>query len=442
VAKSQKAVKLYLVSLGCAKNLVDSERILGLFGRMGATVTSDVGEADLAVVNTCAFIKEATAEALETVFQVRASLKPGARLLVLGCLPSRYGSSLPLGEADLLLPRDRYGELPAIISGLFPQEGGKAPLLGPFESWDRQLGTPPWRAFLKVSEGCDHACAYCVIPKIRGPLVIRDPGELASEASGLASKGVLELTLVAQDLTAYPGLVRLLARLGDIPGIRWIRLMYLYPERVTREMLKAFNGMERLVPYLDVPFQHASRRILRSMGRGSLDPRKSVDLIRAAWPGAAIRTTLMTGFPGEDEGDFKELLNFVEESRFEHAGFFKFSPEEGARAAGFPGQVPQFLKERRRRRLQSVQSKITEALNKRRIGQSITILVDGTVPGAVPLSYGRGTFQAPEVDGQVFFEGEQPIPGTLVKATIKKARGVDLVAVLDAGPGQRGMIKG
>ena len=498
MAESQKALKVYLVSLGCAKNLVDSERILGLFESLRLAPADSAEEADLAFINTCAFIREAEEEALETIFSVRAALKPGARLVVSGCLPSRRGEDLLLPEADLLIPRSRYGELPELIAELMaplssggadagPEEressrkrsgrkgpeqkgarkesdasgpgkgppaesgsfsgGGKteAPPPGslfgapgfsrrPFESWERVLSTPPWRAYLKIAEGCNHRCAYCVIPKIRGKLASASLESLAAEAGRLADSGAIELTLVAQDLTAWKDgdqtLADLVERLSEIQSIKWIRLMYCYPERITKSLLSALRTLPKAVPYLDVPFQHVSKKILASMGRLKNDPYKTIELIRSFWPEAAVRSTFMTRFPGEAEDDFNELRRFLESAKLDHAGFFAFSPEEGSRAALFSGQIPEALKESGRMSLFALQEGITESLSRLKIGKTFEVLTDGPSPESDLITCGRASFQAPEADGLIYFEGVQPEYGRLVKARITKAGGFDLAAVL------------
>jgi MiaB/RimO family radical SAM methylthiotransferase len=442
----------------------------------------------LALINTCAFIREAAKEALEAIFEVRAQLPPGAKLIVCGCLPARYGRELNLEEADLIVPRSRYGELPSLLEGLFGKggarppaarggeggeggegfEGGEgvkggegakdadddgvaaqgpaapgsqaaaaAPYSAPFESWGRAVSTPPWRAWLKISEGCARKCTYCVIPQIRGPLAPEPKERLFREASRLAEGGALELTLTAQDLTAWTegeeGLLSLLERLSGVPGIKWLRLMYVHPESLTKGLLEGLRSLPKVAPYLDVPFQHASKKILKAMGRGRTRPYETIELIRRHYPEAALRTTLMAGFPGEGEEDFQELTRFLEFARFDCAGFFKFSPEEGAPAASLSGRVPQILKEKRVRRLRALQRKISESLGKQRVGSVVDVLTEGPSPDSDLVACGRGPFQAPDSDGLIFFEGPQPPGGLMVRARVKRARGFDLTAVWEGG---------
>jgi MiaB/RimO family radical SAM methylthiotransferase len=292
---------------------------------------------------------------------------------------------------------------------------------------------------LKIAEGCGRGCSYCLIPSIRGPLAPVPLEALRREAGRLAGAGVLELTLVAQDLTAWRDgkldLGDLCRALSEVPGLEWIRLMYLHPEALTPRLVRAFREAPKVVPYLDVPFQHASPRILKAMGRGRTRPMETVGMVRGIWPEAAIRTTIMTGFPGEGEEDFRILRDFLREARLDHAGFFKFSPEEGTPAARMAGQVPRGVSERRRRALSSVQRKASRELNRARVGSVADVLVEGPSEDAPEVACGRGSFQAPDADGLVYFDGEQPEAGRIVRARILKAGDFDLTAeFLDARP--------
>jgi ribosomal protein S12 methylthiotransferase len=424
-----------MVSLGCPKNLVDSERLLAATRALGFEPTLEPGEADLLVVNTCAFIQAATEEAVAAILELAALRKPGSRMAVVGCLASRYGPELAAGlpEADLVMaPSDYLG----FMGELARWYGAAAPAdPGPFETWARFPGTPPWRAWLKIAEGCDNRCSYCLIPSIRGPLRLRPLDGLLAEAALLAGAGVRELTLVAQDLTAWRqgdlGLADLARALSGIDGLEWLRLMYAYPERLGRRLVGELARVPKLVPYLDVPIQHASPGILRAMGRKAADPLPLVRGLREWWPGLALRTTLMVGFPGETEEDFGLLAAFLEEASFDQAGVFKFSPEEGARASALPGQVPASVRERRRRRLMSVQRRVSLARNRARVGQEKTVLVEGPSADSPLVMTGRADFQAPEVDGLIVFDGRQPLPGQMVRARLLKAGPYDLVAGIE-----------
>ncbi|MDR1039472.1 MAG: radical SAM protein [Deltaproteobacteria bacterium] len=479
-----KGLKVHLVSLGCAKNLVDSERLLGEAARiLSAGVCAVPEEADLVMLNTCAFIRAAQEEAVAAVFDLKSRMKPGARLAVLGCLPRLADGRLELPEADLVVPVGSYAEFPEMVGRLFgpggdagggmdgaPGRGAAVSLDGapdgvlkgvgpggvrlvsppPFESWERAPeGTPRFRSYLKIAEGCDRRCSYCLIPSIRGPLAPVPLAALMDEAEALAAAGVLELTLVAQDLTAWRDgthdLGDLCRELSGIAGLRWIRLMYLHPDGLGGRALERLKAAPKVVPYLDVPFQHASARMLGAMGRGRADPMDVVREVREIWPEAALRTTLMTGFPGETEEDFRIMLDFIDEARLDHVGFFKFSREEGTPAARLADAVPRGVAERRRRTLAAAQRKVSRAANRARVGRILEVLVEGPSDDAPEVSCGRGTFQAPEADGLVYFDGEQPQAGSVVRARIVRAGDYDLVASLaepEAGDRDAGKSRG
>jgi ribosomal protein S12 methylthiotransferase RimO len=422
-----------MVSLGCAKNLVDSERLLGCLTGLGLVVTDDPKAADLLMVNTCAFIEPAVKESIETILELSQGKKKGAKLAVVGCLPSRDLAALvsDLPEADLLATRADYPRLPQLLANLMNL---KAKPLGPFETWSRQLSTPPWRAYLKVAEGCDHRCAYCLIPSLRGPLATRSLAELTREAAELVAGGVVELTLVAQDLTAWchdgQDLGDLVSALAAINGLKWARLMYAYPERLTEKLVRRLAQIPRVPPYLDLPIQHASPRILKRMGRPASDPLALVKRLREWWPGVALRTTLMVGFPGEDESDFEKMVALVEEARFDHLGVFAFEPEEPAPAARFPHQVPRMVAKKRRIELLKRQRKISLANNRARVEAEYDVLVEGPAEDSPLIMTGRAYFQAPEVDGLIYFDGVQPLGGQVVRAKVTRAQAYDLAAGL------------
>jgi ribosomal protein S12 methylthiotransferase len=417
--------------------MVDSERLMAATVSLGFRPTTDPEEADLLLVNTCAFIEEATREAIAVIMCLAGRRKPGAKLAVTGCLASRYGAELAadLPEADLILAPKDYQGFKSRLAARFRDLACVPREAGPFETWARSPGTPPWRSWLKIAEGCDNRCSYCLIPDLRGPLRLRPLEELMREAEILASDGALELTLVAQDLTAWSdgdrGLDVLVRELSSLAGLRWIRLLYAYPERLTERLVRSLAGLPSVVPYLDVPVQHASPKILKAMGRPAKDPSPLIRSLREWWPGVALRTTLMVGFPGETEEDFDLLVGFLETAAFDQVGVFKFSPEEGARASGFPGQLPKAVKERRRRTVMSRQRRISLALNRARVGQEKLILVEGPSADSDLVMTGRADFQAPEVDGLIIFDGLQPRPGQMVTASLTKAGPYDLVASIE-----------
>jgi ribosomal protein S12 methylthiotransferase len=374
---------------------------------------------------------------VEAILKAASLKKKGARLAVTGCLAARFGPDLgeALPEADLILPPGRYDDFALWVAHSFGS--GMPPAAGPFETWERRRGTPPWRAWLKAAEGCDHRCAYCLIPALRGPFRARPLTELLEETEGLVASGVKEVTVVAQDLTAWRdkdlGLADLARELSGIKDLAWLRLMYAYPERLTEAMVKSLAQIPKLTPYLDVPVQHASPAVLRRMGRKPGDPVELTKKLRRLWPGVALRTTLMVGFPGETEADFDLLVRLIEEGRFDHAGVFKFSPEEGVRASTMPGQIPKMVKEKRRRTLMARQRRVSLALNRARVGSLTEILVEGASEESDLVMTGRGPFQAPEVDGIIYFDGEQPAAGDIVGARLIKAAPYDLVARLAPG---------
>ena len=436
---------IHLISLGCAKNLVDSERVLAsAAANLRLTPTALAAEADLVVINTCAFLQSAVEEALEAIMEVGRQKKPGARLMVMGCLPARYqgteGEDMARGltEVDAWLRPSEYAGFEAAAARLLGRK-----LKDPSVSFSpeglpaggRLTGTPFFRAFLKIAEGCDNRCTYCLIPKLRGGLKSYPEDQLVREAETLAAAGVRELTLVAQDLTAYgrdqgrpgalPGLVKALSK---VKGLDWLRLLYAYPERLSEGPVKDLANTPKVVPYLDLPFQHASAGILKRMGRQRPTPPLAlVDNLRRWWPGLALRTTLIVGFPGETETHFAELMDFVNQAAFDHLGVFKFSPEPEAPASRFPDQVAQGIKEKRRRRVMAAQRKISLAGNKARLGQIVPVLVEGPDEENELVMTGRGPFQAPEVDGRIYFDGDQPRPGQIVDTLLIKAAPYDLV---------------
>jgi ribosomal protein S12 methylthiotransferase len=434
---------IHLISLGCAKNLVDSERLLGS-ALASFRPVADPAEADLIIVNTCAFLQSATEEALEAIMAAGAAKKPGAKLVVAGCLPARYEGreriSLAAGlpEVDLFLSPPDYPRFEAELAKLMHL---KTPPPVPAFAADggigggRVLSTPPFRAYLKISEGCDNRCTYCLIPRLRGPLKSEALERLAREAEELADSGVKELTLVAQDLTSYgrdrnekEALIKLAKRLSATPGLEWLRLLYVYPERLTEKLVKTLADTPKVVPYLDVPFQHGAPDVLRRMGRrADIRPLALVEKLRSWWPGLALRSTMIVGFPGETEKDFEQLAAFVSEAAFDHLGVFKYSSEEHTPASRMAEQTPPHLKEKRRRRLMAIQRKISLRLNRGRVGQTTPVLVEGPAPDSGLVVVGRASFQAPEVDGLIYFEGPSPRPGAIVPTLLTKAAPYDLV---------------
>lgn len=430
-----------LVSLGCPKNLVDSEVILGLLSEEGHSLTTDPSKGEVIIVNTCSFIKEATQEAIETILRLTPYKREGrCRLLIVsGCLPQRYGKILEkeLPEVDLFVGTGSFHKIPHLIT---QKRKRKSFLSGQTFLYNDQtpriLSTPPSTAYLKIAEGCSRTCTFCTVPKIRGPYRSRTMRSVLKEGERLADQGVRELILIAQDTTAYgedlrdgTSLERLLKGLVRVEGLRWIRILYAYPSsaRFTERFLELISREEKICPYLDLPIQHIDDQILRRMGRRSKG-REIQDLIgkiRTFIPEIALRTSLIVGFPGESESQFNALLHFVEEVQFNHLGAFQYSPEEGTPAFRLSNPVPEEVKEERLRILMEAQKKISLKKYRRMVGRKAEVLVEGMDSERTVLR-GRIQTQAPEIDGCVFLKGKAR-PGDWVKALITQALPYDLV---------------
>jgi ribosomal protein S12 methylthiotransferase len=434
-----------LVSLGCAKNLVDSEVILGLLSKEGYLLTTDPSRAEILIVNTCSFIEEATREAIETIFQLSRLKKEGrCRLLVVsGCLPQRYGKVLEkeLPEVDLFVGTGAFQNLPKLLSQKPKRKSflPKSTFLYN-ESTPRILSTPPFIAYLKIAEGCSNACTFCTVPKIRGSYRSRKLRSVLGEAERLADQGVQELILIAQDTTAYgrdlqdgTNLEKLLKNLVSVEGLRWIRILYSYPraDNFTDGLLELMAQEEKICPYLDLPLQHIDDEILKRMGRRSkgAEIRSLLQKIRTFLPQVSLRSSLIVGFPGEKEGQFKALLDFVEETQFDHLGAFKYSSEEGTPASRLPHPIVESVKEERLRALMEIQKKISLKKYQGMVGQRNVVLVEGPQRKRGVLR-GRLQTQAPEIDGSVFLDGKAQ-PGDWVEARMTQALPYDLVAQIE-----------
>ena len=453
-------MKIGFVSLGCPKNLVDSEVMLGLAERAGHTLTADAADADVLVVNTCSFIDSARQESVNAILEM-ASHKTGGRcrrLVVTGCMAERYRDELrkEIPEIDAVLGTNDVPRIVEAVEGA----GGRAAL--PKRDYlyndhtPRHLSTPPHYAYVKIAEGCNYKCAFCIIPRLRGHYRSRSADSIVREARALAARGVKELLLVSQDTTYFGNdrgergaLARLLRDLNDVDGLEWVRLLYLYPTTVTAETLRAIAECDKVCNYVDLPLQHASDAVLKRMRRpGS---RRSytrlVDRIRSAVPGVTVRTTFIVGFPGETDREFEELRRFVETTAFDHVGVFTYSHEEGTAAGRLKDDVPRRVKLARQRALMTLQKRIVAAANRRRIGERVRVLVDGPSPEHALVLRGRTAGQAPEIDSVVYLSEADPEvcrPGALVAATVVEARGYDLVArplspASESGGLQRGL---
>jgi ribosomal protein S12 methylthiotransferase len=469
-------MKIGLVSLGCPKNLVDSEVMLGLAQQAGHEITAQAADADVLVVNTCAFIDKAKQESIDTILELAAHKKTGrcTKLVVTGCLAERYRDELraEIPEIDVVLGT---GELPAIVGAIAdgpgprPTATGAAPLTLfrgrhdtrlsarhreaaavrelPSYLYDadtpRVLTTPRHVAYVKIAEGCDYNCAFCIIPALRGQYRSRTVESIVTEARQLAARGVRELLLISQDSTFFGvdrrergALARLLRELDTVDGLRWVRLLYLYPTTITDETIEAIAASQKVVRYIDLPLQHGSDAMLKRMRRpGSrASYERLLQGMRERLPGVTLRTTFVVGFPGETDAEFDELCDFVRTVEFDHVGVFTYSHEEGTAAYAMADDVPAKVKQQRQRRLMSLQKKIVQRKLARRIGERVEVLVDGPSPEHDLVLQGRLAGQAPEIDPVVFLTDGDPESmkaGDFVFGEIVDAKGYDLVVRVD-----------
>ena len=441
--------RISIVSLGCARNLVDSEVMGGLLREAGYEMVSQPEAADIVLINTCSFIDAAKEESIDTILETARLKEEGMlrTLIVAGCLSQRYPEDLAreLPEVDLFIGT---GEVPRVVEILKEHQQNKKRRLYvgvPRYIYDhaapRLRETPSYSAFVKVSEGCNHKCAFCIIPQLRGPHRSRPIDSIVKEASDLARAGVREINLIAQDLTAYgrdrrdgTTLYRLLQEMVYVPDIRWIRLLYAYPNFLEEPLLDLIHENEKICKYLDIPFQHVSGRILRRMRRGKSGSAvwDAIHKLRRAIPNLTLRTSLIVGFAGETEEDFQELLDFVEEAQFERLGVFKYSMEEGTAAASMTDQVPEGEKERRWQEVMDLQAEISRRKNEALIGTAQEVMIQGYDPDVGKFT-GRTQAHAPEVDGLVYIEsgaGARIRPGNFVDVRITQALDYDLIGAI------------
>ncbi len=443
---ARKNHSYYLLNLGCAKNLVEGEHLAGMLQAAGYAPEPAPEAASLICVNTCGFIRPAVEEALEHILALARAKQPGQTLAVVGCLVGRYGRKLAreLPEADLLVGP---GEAPRLVEHLRTPPPGRLAISPPREimglSTPRALATGPGWAYLRVADGCEHRCAFCAIPGIRGRLRSRTLTELAQEATTLGEAGALEINLVAQDLSSYgldladgSSLGKLIERLDAIKLIKWIRLLYMHPDSLDQRLIEAIANSLKTLPYFDLPLQHVANRVLKAMRRRRTGAqlRKLLHLVRRRCPQAVLRTTLLVGHPGEREDDFTELMEFVEEFQFDHLGCFAYQPEAGTASARLEAP-PAKLARARQRRVMALQKKISAAKLKPLKGAVLPVLVLGPHPESELLGLGRLARQAPEVDGEVIITAGQAKPGSLALCRITKTHAYDLEAELVEGPG-------
>ncbi len=420
----------HVESLGCAKNQVDSERMISALVGAGWRMAMAPEEADVLIVNTCGFISSAKKESIETTLELKQR-HPEKKVFMVGCLSERYGTDLAaqLPEIDGFLGNRDPSQIVELLAGI--GHGGQAPT--GLRSYERQhLLSFPGSAYLKIAEGCRNRCTYCAIPLIRGDLASRQPAEVVEEAKQLLGRGIRELVLIAQDLGSYgrdlgePGLPRLLAELARIPGEYWVRLLYIHPDHFPDGILDVMAEDSRFLPYFDLPFQHAAPKVLRAMGRRG-DPESNLALlsrIRGRLPAAVIRSTFLLGFPGETDSDFAELLSFQERARPDWLGCFTYSREEDTPAWSMPGRVTKPVAERRKSEIEIRQGPITQQSLDAHVGTTLDVLVEERVEGE-QLSLGRAYLQAPDVDGLVVVRASVQ-PGSRLRVRIERRNGVDL----------------
>jgi ribosomal protein S12 methylthiotransferase len=449
-------MKLGFLSLGCPKNLVDGEVMLGLARAAGHEITADAADAEVIVVNTCAFIDAAKEESVNAILEMAELKKHGAckRLVVTGCLGERYRDQLKaeIPEIDVVLGT---GDVPEIVNALAGRQPQARPAMffrneaaaeagTPTYLYDattpRLVTTPRHFAYIKVAEGCDYTCAFCIIPTLRGKFRSRDEDSIVAEAESLVARGVRELLLISQDTTFFGidrgqrgALARLLRRLNAIDGLSWIRLLYLYPTTITDDVLDAMAECEKVCKYIDLPLQHASADVLRRMRRpGNRDVYdRLLARIRARVPGVTLRTTFIVGFPGETESDVDELRAFVRDTGFDHVGVFTYSHEEGTRAFALDDDVPAETKAARRDDIMRAQQEVVLARLEARVGQQTRVMIDGPSPESELVLTGRLEGQAPDIDAVVYLDECDPSAfpaGTVIEAIITGARGYDIVA--------------
>ena len=434
------------ISLGCPKNLVDSERMLGKLAQDGYALQPDADGADVVVINTCGFIEPARQESLGVIREMLALKKQGriGSVVVAGCLAERQRDMLleTVPEVDQIVGVFGREEISSVVDRALEQQTEQRSLFRPApvraqEDTARLRVTPRHYAYLKISEGCDRLCTFCAIPKMRGKHVTKPIEEIIREANELAQDGVRELILVAQDSTYYgmdlygrTRLHELVRELDQVDGIQWIRVLYAYPEHVSDELLETLAGSKKVIPYLDMPLQHINDRMLKRMQR-RVTRKSTVELLgrmRKMWPGLALRTTFIVGFPGETDADVEELAEFVQETGFERAGVFTYSLEPGTPAAKLADHLPEDVKFARRDRIMSVQQEVAFAWSGSRVGQEIEVIIDGQDPEFANHFHARSHADSPDIDGLVRVKGKNLHSGDIVRVKVTAADGYDLAA--------------
>ena len=429
--------EIALINHGCAKNLVDSELMLGKLTQQGYKITLDDSKADIVIVNTCSFIHDAEKESVQSIFEM---INSGKKVIITGCLPQKYKKELQelIPEASAFLGTSEFDKITDVIMQLdsnnVTYKVDEKPQYEYPEDIKRQQITMGASSYIKIADGCDFKCGYCIIPQLRGPYKSRKIENIVKEAKELAAKGVNEIVLIAQDTTSYgkdiykkPSLKELLTELNKIEDLSWIRIMYAYPSMLDDELLKAINKLEKVVKYIDIPLQHVSKNVLELMDRPVMENRELINKIRKYIPNAAIRTTFIVGYPGETEEDFEELCDFVKEMKLDKVGVFEFSKEKNTKAYSLKPQVPAKIKKQRHKKLMEIQQNVSKEINEELIGQNIDCIVEAiSETGEV---VGRTYKDAPEVDGLVYINTTNPVnPGDIITAKITGAVEYDLIA--------------
>lgn len=431
-------MKIALINHGCAKNLVDSELMAGMLAERGHRITLDETKADLVLINTCSFIHDAEQESVQSIVKM---ISEGKKVIVAGCLPQKHKKSLEkaLPEVKAFLGTSDLNKIVEIVEKVAREEQiydvSSNPLYSYPENAERQQITVGSYSYLKISEGCDCECGYCIIPKLRGKAVSRPIESIVAEAEKLTKKGVTEIILIAQDTTAYgkdlygePSLARLLKELTKIKDLGRIRIMYTYPSGITDELLDVIAQSDKIFNYIDIPLQHSSLSVLKSMRRPAFDYRELIAKIREKIPNVAIRTTFIVGYPNETEEDFEHLKRFIEEIQFDRMGVFEYSLEKGTYSYDLPNRVPAKIKHRRKNQLMKIQQKISKKINEDLIGKRVECIVEYTTDDGVITA--RTYKDAPEVDGLIYLksrnEDDTVIPGDIVVATVTNADNYDL----------------
>jgi ribosomal protein S12 methylthiotransferase len=436
-------IRIAFVSLGCDKNLVDSEVMLGLLQKSGFALISDESQADVLVVNTCCFIQDAKEESIESILEMAQYKKTGncKALIVTGCMAERYKDEIlsEIPEVDGVVGTTGYESIVEVVEEIL--QGKKIQMFSDVnaktsENYQRVLSTAGYFAYLKIAEGCDNRCTYCIIPQLRGKYRSRSMESLISEAKTLASQGVKELILVAQDTTRYgidlygeKKLPQLLKELCKIDDLKWIRLLYCYPEEITDELIDVIAEEEKVCSYLDMPIQHANTSILKRMGRRSTkeDLIHLINKLRKRIPDICLRTTLIVGFPGETDEEYEDLVQFVKDMNFDRLGVFTYSKEEGTPAAKMRGQIPKKIKEFRKDKIMKLQQAICEEKSAQCVGRTLEVIIDGKLPEE-NVYCGRTYRDAPEIDGMVFVSADEDLlSGDFIKASITSSNEYDLI---------------